>query len=472
MTRQTHAQLIEEDDPFADSDGDNASESSFDSLDLRHDRNELYRWGYSVHQAWLEVSTIQFKKFKLLLQDNVETAAVREKLRRDLETLASRARRKTQIDLIIDFLTPFVAHVRKSLEDEGIYSGTDKEIVAFKSVGFEGVAVEHNSIKNLFIVSEPEAAAEIVLRHHVEIKIAWLRKRLRGGSVALNSDDIRQIFLKCFLQIWALVEGQLEACKAKGHRADKVVLIGGFSASRSLRAYLKQSLAKYDGGRIQLITPMVNHGTTVSSGAVLRAFNKAHGPQRFARSSYGLLRHLPKDVYDAKHQKRNHEDANERTHPAPCTGEPYVRNTIEWFIKKLTEPNIAQNDIVPEDWARKPIRCQHFVKRCEDPELVIWEALYVSDTATESFYKKSHARNKDCEMIAYIRVDMSFLKQEGLLVPKPVPEGVEGDDYYEVEFDLVMKVHERDLQCFAKYGNRTLKECQINIASAFPAGVQ
>ncbi|KAK8071231.1 hypothetical protein PG997_011434 [Apiospora hydei] len=118
--------LTEEDDPFADSDGDNASESSFDSLELRHDRNELYRWGHSVHQAWLEVSTIQFKKFKLLLQDNDETADVREMLRRDLETLASRARSKTQIDLIIDFLTTFVAHVKKMLDDAGIYSGTDK----------------------------------------------------------------------------------------------------------------------------------------------------------------------------------------------------------------------------------------------------------------------------------------------------------------------------------------------------------
>ncbi|KAK8071232.1 hypothetical protein PG997_011435 [Apiospora hydei] len=391
---------------------------------------------------------------------------------------------------------------------------------AFKSVGFEGVDVEQNSIKSLFIVSEPEAAAEIVLRQHVEIKwttsadqihaggmcgssflnenfqdhifgllkkhreigknddvllhrkaeeITWTQfeftlKRsfdiydnpryyhirtnglqddrqhgFANGYVVVPFDDIRQIFLKCFHQIWALVEGQLEACKARGNRADKVVLIGGFSASRSLRAYLKQSLSKYDGGRIQLIAPTINHGTTVSNGAVLRAFNKEHGPQRFARSSYGLLRHLPKDVYDSKHQKRNHQDTNERTQPAPCTGEPYVRITIEWFIKK--------NDMIPEDWTRKPIRCQHFVKRCEDPQLVVWEALYVSDSATASFFKKSHARNKDCERIGYIRVDMSFLKQEGRLVPKPLPEGVVGDDYYEVEYDLIMKVHDRDLQC-------------------------
>lgn len=193
MTRQARARVNEEDDPFPDWDRDNQSVSSFDSLDLRHDRNECYRWGYSVHQAWLEVSTVQFKKFKLLLQENVETAGVRERLNRDLDTLVSRGRRKKPIDLIVDFLTPFVAHVKKSLEDKGHYAGTDKEIVmciptiwsqkacrkmhfalakAFESAKFEGVEVEHNSIKNLFIVSEPEAAAEIVLREHVEIRVS------------------------------------------------------------------------------------------------------------------------------------------------------------------------------------------------------------------------------------------------------------------------------------------------------------
>ncbi|KAK7917391.1 hypothetical protein PG985_010999 [Apiospora marii] len=580
-TRQTRARVDEEDDPFPDWDRDNQSVSSFDSLNLRHDRNECYRWGYSVHQAWLEVSTVQFKKFKLLLQDDVETAGVRERLHRDLETLASRGRRKKPIDLIVDFLTPFVAHVRNSLEEKGHYAGTDKEIVmciptiwsqkacrkmhlalakAFESAKFEGVEVEHNSIKNLFIVSEPEAAAEIVLREHVEIRVSRsagtvdlitylvsyeepLRLKEEGappsggmcGSGFLNESfqayilgllkKHREMSKKDdeFLQrkaeeiTWTHFEFELKRSfdiyegpspryrhirtngviddRANGFANDyvivplKVVLIGGFSASRSLRAYLKRSLANYDGGRTQLITPKMNHGTTVSSGAVIRAFDKTHGPQRFARSSYGLLRHLPKDVYDSKHQKRNHHDANERTTPAPCTKEPYVRNTIEWFIKKVFFLSIsfgsilapaslligviaAQNDMIPEDWTRKPIRCQHFVTHCADPNLVVWERLYVSDHATESFYKKSHPRNKGCEHIGWIEVDMTFLKHEGLLELKPAPGGCDGDYYYEVEFDLVMKVKDRDLQCFAKYGDRTLRECQINIASAFAAGVQ
>ncbi|KAK8073495.1 HSP70 family protein [Apiospora phragmitis] len=637
LTRQALARLAEDQDPF----GDDVSESSFESLDFLPNRNEVYRWGYRVHQTWLEVSTIQFRKFKLLLQDNIETAGIRKKLHEDLDTLAARGRRKRPIDLIIDYLTPFIAHVKKMLEEEGILAGTDKEIVmciptvwsqracqkmhyalakASKSVGFEGVQVEHDSIKDLFIVSEPEAAAEVVLREELNIRtgqrlvfvdvgagtvdlinylvswtvprrlkeegappsgeithfnqnVSWsysidrnpyrtggmcgssflnekfqtyilgrlkkhkvaskkndrfLRRKAEeitytqfefflkrsldiyeddpptflgiGAFIGLSPDkeqmfgnnnmripfsDIQRIFLEYFHEIWALVVGQLESCKSRGNRADvsnfhilmlepklksltgllyRVVLIGGFSDSPSLREFLKRALEKYDGGGIQLIAPKMDFATTVSSEAILRAFNKEHGPQRFARSSYDILRHLPKDVYNSKHEKRGPNDANARAQRAPCTGEPYVRDTIEWFIKK--------DDFIPEDWTRKPIRCQHFVDRCEDPGLVVWEKLYVSEYATESLYKKIHLSNKGCEMVGYIRVDMSFLKHEGLLVPKRVPEGCQGDDYYEVEFDLVMKVQDRDLKCFVKYGKRILQECQINIASAFPAGVQ
>lgn len=42
---------------------------------------------------------------------------------------------------------------------------------------------------------------------------------------------------------------------------------------------------------------------------------------------------------------------------------------------------------------------------------------------------------------------MSFMKHEGLLELKQAPGGCDGDYYYEVEFDLVMKVKDRDLQC-------------------------
>ncbi|KAK8068256.1 hypothetical protein PG996_007368 [Apiospora saccharicola] len=502
LIEPARARLAEDHGPFADSDADDVSEASFESLELLPDRNEPYRWGYRVYQAWLEASTIRFRKFKLLLQDNIETADVREKLRQDLDILSSRGRRKTPIDLIIDFLIPFITHVKEMIQQEGCYVGTDKEIVmciptiwtqkacqkmhhalakAFKSVEFEGIKVEHNSIRNLFIVSEPEAAAEVVLRREPNIRTgqrlvfvdagwypfknrgvwnvlktrlitslgagtvdlitylvsyriplrlkeegappsggmcgssflnekfqAYMLDRLKKHRIAGKKDEtflrrkseeitytqfefylkrsldiyednpqpvlhistygiapdkeqkfgdnhveipyleLRRIFLECFHEIWALVKGQLESCKSRGTQADKVVLIGGFANSPSLRGYLKRRLQDYDGGDVLLIAPKIDFESTVSSGAVLRAFDKKLGPQRHARSSYGILRHLPKDVYDYKHQKRNHRDANERTHPAPCTKEPYVRDTIEWFLKKVYSSTPLLLGTVPE----------------------------------------------------------------------------------------------------------------------------
>lgn len=51
-----------------------------------------------------------------------------------------------------------------------------------------------------------------------------------------------------------------------------------------------------------------------------------------------------------------------------------------------------------------------------------------------------------CEHIGWIEVDMS-LKHEGLFELKQAPGGCDSEYYYEVEFDLVMKVKDRDLQC-------------------------
>ncbi|KAK8876940.1 Hsp70 family protein [Apiospora arundinis] len=495
-TRQSYARLAEEndlsagatyaDDPFGDRDEWDVSQTSFVSLDGPPNRNERYRWGYDALQAWIEATTLEFRKFKLLLQDTPETEGVREKLNRDLKTLAARGTVKKPTDLIIDFLTPFIAHVKKILEEEGVYAKTDKEIVmciptiwsqracrtmhvalakAFTSVGVEGVHVGNKSIKNLFIVSEPEAAAEVVLWGELDIRPnqrlvfvdagagtvdlitylvdnnmplrlkeegappsggmcgsgflneefqaymvsrlkkhrmlhdkddAWHQRKaseitwnhfefhlkrylniyeenpLRNHNmrtdglpddrangfatdhVRIPYDDIKRIFLGCFHKIWDLVQGQLEACKNRGRQANTL-----------------------DPG---------SHEATVSIGAVLRAFNKELGPQRFARSSLGFLRHLPHDVYLSKHQPYDHADAYERPRPAPITKEPYVRNTIEWFIKK--------DQIVPKDFTMNPIRMVHFIARCEDPKLVVWEAIYISDSAKDSHYKITHARNK------------------------------------------------------------------------------
>lgn len=66
-------------------------------------------------------------------------------------------------------------------------------------------------------------------------------------------------------------------------------------------------------------------------GAVLRALNKEDGPSRITRSSFGFLRTEP------------HEPNVFPAHKAPVRptldkldGKKYVRNTIDWLVKKVS----------------------------------------------------------------------------------------------------------------------------------------
>ena len=75
-----------------------------------------------------------------------------------------------------------------------------------------------------------------------------------------------------------------------------------------------------------LIGPRV---TAIAHGAVLRASNKSKGPARKILSSYGFLQTLPKDnkTYPALKRVKGTRD--------PVDGLVYVKNTINWLIKKV-----------------------------------------------------------------------------------------------------------------------------------------
>ena len=76
----------------------------------------------------------------------------------------------------------------------------------------------------------------------------------------------------------------------------------------------------------------------MATGAVLRALRKEDGPARIIQSSYGILRTEPHDpkLYEA------HKDA--RPYLEPLNGVKYVKDTIDWIIKKVSgvkTPNAA-----------------------------------------------------------------------------------------------------------------------------------
>src|SRR5262245_43001266 len=74
--------------------------------------------------------------------------------------------------------------------------------------------------------------------------------------------------------------------------------------------------------------------TAVASGAVLRALNKDQGPQRIARSSYGILRDEPfdQDLEEHKGVKATTDKFD---------GELYVTATIDWLLKKASRASVV-----------------------------------------------------------------------------------------------------------------------------------
>lgn len=165
----------------------------------KEEDNHNFKWGYAVHQAlkfresYLNVNQMGLTRFKLLLHTDPATEAVRQHLAPTLEILSNRNIAKSPTTIISDFLTSLLRHAKQELQFQGLYNDYTKEIVlcvpaiwsqqacrdmqtalatALLAAEYEGVDVEGNSIKNLFVVSEPEAAATYVLAHDRRIKVS------------------------------------------------------------------------------------------------------------------------------------------------------------------------------------------------------------------------------------------------------------------------------------------------------------
>jgi hypothetical protein len=67
----------------------------------------------------------------------------------------------------------------------------------------------------------------------------------------------------------------------------------------------------------------------VAYGAVLRALDKENGPERIIQASYGFQRAEPYDPISCV--------AHAETKPTrdKCDGELYVKDTIDWLIRKV-----------------------------------------------------------------------------------------------------------------------------------------
>ncbi|KAL2137237.1 hypothetical protein VTI74DRAFT_6448 [Chaetomium olivicolor] len=562
------------------------------------DETTSFRWGYGAHEAWgmsathADPKNKPLARFKLLLDSSPRTRAIRDELNVTLHELKRKRIIKDPRDVITDFLTCLLRHAKSELESAGFDDSYKLETVlcvpaiwsqkacrdmqtamakAMGQAGFQGVDVQNNSIENLFIVSEPEAAAAFVLaesrdispgdtfvlldagggtvdantytvsattplrltrevvppggglhgssyinesfrtllrdlladetylesedstingfiekimindfeyklkrtfncysaRGNKQFDIPGLRadpeKGFRKGSLQIPVNKIQEIFLERLDGIGSIMEEQIDKALEKDTKVEKVLLIGGFAESVSLRRYLSDRLKNFCHQK-NCPVPTLLHppktATAVARGAVLRAFNKEQGPRRYAKSSYGILR---TEIWDEFPEHREAKKSYDRH-----DGLPYAVDTIDWVLKLGQE--------VEPVWTCSPFLCTHTFDCWPVQPLICREVLFVSDRSKDSHYQLSHPKNAGAEKVGEIVVDFTFLRKEGLI--QPVDGGVNdrgkrvGKRHYRVTYTMVIKVVDRDLQCYAIYDGRVRKKCKINIASAFRPGVK
>jgi hypothetical protein len=163
-----------------------------------YEPTDQFRWGYGVHELWslpsahLDRSNQAMARFKLLLDESQTTTDVRDRLRETLDTLKRRKIVKSSVDVIADYLTCLLRHARSELNNEGFDDSYTIEMIlcvpaiwtqkacrdmqtalasAMANANFPGVDIRNNCIENLFIVSEPEAAAAYTLANDWQIKV-------------------------------------------------------------------------------------------------------------------------------------------------------------------------------------------------------------------------------------------------------------------------------------------------------------
>ncbi|KAI0452302.1 hypothetical protein F5B21DRAFT_527159 [Xylaria acuta] len=595
---------INQDIPFMETERDD----EIDLDELMSQNLNRFQWGYSVHEIWALPITHKnpnnkpLSRFKLLLDNSSKTQTVRDDLHGTLDSLKRRRIISKPLQVIADFLTHLLRHTRSELLEKGYDDSWKTEMVlcvpaiwsqkacrdmqTAMAIGmdrakFGGVDVQNNSIENLFIVSEPEAAAAYALARDRSIQpgdtfvlldagggtvdantytislitplrlktevvepggglfgssylnerfrkllkdllrderyletgvetidgiiesivigkfeygtkrsfdcflhktgakrfpISGLRdnpaKFFRDGCLHVPVSKITAMFIELLQGIASIMEDQINKALQKGCRVEKVILIGGFAASPSLHKYLKQrldSFSKSHNCSITLCRPE-NTSTAVASGGVLRAFNKEQGPERRARSSYGILRTEP--FYRGRDEPRNRPEY-EGLNPFwdPDDGMPYIKDTVDWVLKL--------GDTVGPAWYCLPFACSHTIRAWPPRPLLCKEVLYVSDRSTKSHYKLNHPNNQGhsskfpflplrplapcllsqrlihpsgAEKIGEIVADFTFLRDQGLIHPiDPVTDEKTGKTigkrHYRVNYTMVIRVVERDLQC-------------------------
>lgn len=219
-------QPAEDNDSSGESDhrGFNLGSASQRTLEPKHPSSTLSHaedkraplfWGYGVQDQLLEADyntdhSRHLSRFKLILDKSTHTEKIRNGLSKSCSILKKMLLINEDTDLIADYLAQLLQHTKKRLIDSEGYTDTSTvefvlcvpavwkpeairqmEIALTTAVAHTGLGeLQHGSISNLFIVSEPEGAATCVLaRDKTRLKVHALLTHCRGDRTMLISTD-------------------------------------------------------------------------------------------------------------------------------------------------------------------------------------------------------------------------------------------------------------------------------------------
>ncbi|RYP70522.1 hypothetical protein DL769_004936 [Monosporascus sp. CRB-8-3] len=472
-----------------------------------------FRWGYSVHEAWSKPST-HFKRankalgrFKLLFDERPTTEMVRRELASTLISLKTRKVIRNHVEIVADYLTCILRHVKSELRRQGLYDGYQVEMVlcvpaiwsqkacrdmqvaltaAMRMADFKGLDHEMDAVEDLFIPQDTfvllDAGGGTVDANTYTVSrttpLRLTKEIVQPGGDLCGSSYLNEAF-RDLLREKLKDERYLERGQVTLDGIVENILISEFEykTKRHYDIYDRQRLPEsfYCGGLED------NREKGFLGGCLYIRFGemKAIFHNRLQR----IVRLMEQQIMGAAAEDVR---VDKVVLIGGFAGSPSLQKELTRRLKELSTQFALDIELIvrgnsygiqrKEEHGTFPEHAIIKKKRYDKVDGIAW-------VETIDWVLKKGAEIPSvwicAQKVGRIVVDFTFLRDQGLIQPiyNHIPEGRNkgmrvGKPHYQVDYTMVIKVVDRDLRCYAIYGGEIVKKCKINIAAAFSPGVK
>ncbi|KAF8470620.1 hypothetical protein BDZ91DRAFT_718530 [Kalaharituber pfeilii] len=256
-------------------------------------------------------------------------------------------------------------------------------------------------------------------------------RRIYDGYLEIDRDEMRDIFEPVIQQVIRLVKEQIDKVAAEGQMVSSVLMVGGFGGSPYLHQRLSEAILESYRNGIRVLQPD-NPWSAVVRGSVICGLQMVKIQSRRARCNYGvkcIKAWRPGDPVKYKYWCNYDEEWK-------------CRNRMNWYIRK--------GDAVPET--------KEFVMdfRCKFP------ARAFGPLVTESYLLGSNSPGDKAETnalhhnvfpVCKLTTDLNRIRQH-----LKISVNSKGEQFYDIDYQLVMRVHSAQLTFEFRYQGVTYGE--------------